>query len=129
MTISGRHAPGVTLTPRAKRARTDSVVIHLRTIALSKAHFGHVVGKQPPPQVVTVAEPPGSAAILAASEAGETPALPGKSRQRCSVTCASLQNEHCTIALWLYRAALGCTTRARENSDGRDKSSGKPEPR
>ena len=44
----------------------------------SNAHFGYLRGKQPQSRVVTVPEFPGSAAILAASGAGETPALPGK---------------------------------------------------
>ena len=44
----------------------------------SNSHFGSLRGRQPQPRVMTVPQPPGSAAILAASGAGETPALPGK---------------------------------------------------
>ena len=46
----------------------------------SNSHFGSLRGKQPQSRGMTVPEPPGSAAILAASGAGETPALPGKAR-------------------------------------------------
>ena len=44
----------------------------------SNAHFGSLRGKQPQSWGMTVPDLPGSAAILAASGAGETPALPGK---------------------------------------------------
>jgi hypothetical protein len=47
-------------------------------LAYSNSHFGYLQGKQSWPRGVTAPEFPGNAAILAASEAGETPALPGK---------------------------------------------------
>jgi len=61
----------------------------------SNSHFGSLRGKQPQSRVVTVPEFPGSAAILAAFGAGETPALPGKSAPRCDVGRVPLQNENC----------------------------------
>jgi len=61
----------------------------------SNSHFGYLRGKQPQSRVVTVPEFPGSAAILAAFGAGETPALPGKSAPRCDVGRIPLQNENC----------------------------------
>ncbi len=63
--------------------------------ACSNSHFGYLRGKQPQSRVVTVPEFPGSAAILAAFGAGETPALPGKSAPRCDVGRVPLQNENC----------------------------------
>ena len=70
------------------------------TVAIcSNSHFGYLRGKQPQSRVVTVPEFPGSAAILAAFGAGETPALPGKSAPRCDVGRVPLQNENCCQAL------------------------------
>ena len=54
--------------------------VHPECTAGSNSHFGYLRGKQPQSRVVTVPEFPGSAAILAAFGAGETPALPGKGR-------------------------------------------------
>ena len=51
---------------------------HLASRHPSNSHFGFLRGRQPQPRVMIVPQPPGSAAILAASGAGETPALPGK---------------------------------------------------